>query len=327
MRARCPHCSNVFNTDRGGIQFCPSCGQQVNVPAPGGESPSVEGPPAAGQAGPPPPPPPPPGTTGGARCGFHPEAPATGTCQRCGTFICGACERRGPDGSLYCPQCHQLLGLTEGAPTAWEDRAQRGAIKGYFQTIKDVCFAPERFWRSVDPTQRWVDALLFAWLTNAIATLVALPITLLQYGSQMEAVSSQPDMPEAFRRVMEAFASPAMMALFVLGTVVLYPVGFLISSGIFHLMMMIVGGNKNGFAATARALGYASAPLLVASIPCVGIIGSVYSLVLWVWGLSATHRTEWWRPLVGLVVFFGLFFCCAIGIAFAIGAAAAGASG
>lgn len=46
MQARCPHCSNVFNTERAGIQFCSNCGQQINVPDP------------AGSAAPPPPPPP-----------------------------------------------------------------------------------------------------------------------------------------------------------------------------------------------------------------------------------------------------------------------------
>jgi hypothetical protein len=38
MEARCPRCSNVFSTDRCGMQFCPHCGQQVDVPAPPGAS-------------------------------------------------------------------------------------------------------------------------------------------------------------------------------------------------------------------------------------------------------------------------------------------------
>jgi len=36
MEARCPRCSTVFTTDRSGIQFCPNCGQQVDVPEPPG---------------------------------------------------------------------------------------------------------------------------------------------------------------------------------------------------------------------------------------------------------------------------------------------------
>ncbi len=34
MDARCPRCSTVFTTDRSGIQFCPNCGQQMDVPEP-----------------------------------------------------------------------------------------------------------------------------------------------------------------------------------------------------------------------------------------------------------------------------------------------------
>jgi hypothetical protein len=32
MQARCPRCASVFTTDRSGLQFCPNCGQQVDVP-------------------------------------------------------------------------------------------------------------------------------------------------------------------------------------------------------------------------------------------------------------------------------------------------------
>lgn len=61
MEARCPRCSNVFNTDRSGIQFCPHCGQQVDVPAP----------PSAGWGGTPP------GDFGAGR--FSGEPPPGGT--------------------------------------------------------------------------------------------------------------------------------------------------------------------------------------------------------------------------------------------------------
>lgn len=58
MQARCPHCSNVFNTDRAGVQFCPSCGQQINVPDPAGASAGGQIQAPGGFGGPPPPPPP-----------------------------------------------------------------------------------------------------------------------------------------------------------------------------------------------------------------------------------------------------------------------------
>ena len=39
----------------------------------------------------------------------HPPAPATWTCQRCGAFMCEACERRmRPDALPMCPNCWGL---------------------------------------------------------------------------------------------------------------------------------------------------------------------------------------------------------------------------
>lgn len=47
----------------------------------------------------------------GAHCATrsHPPAPATWTCQRCGAFMCEACERRTrPDALPLCPSCWAL---------------------------------------------------------------------------------------------------------------------------------------------------------------------------------------------------------------------------
>jgi hypothetical protein len=49
MQARCPRCASVFSTDRSGLQFCPNCGQQVDVPPFPGAPPEGAG---AGWGGP-----------------------------------------------------------------------------------------------------------------------------------------------------------------------------------------------------------------------------------------------------------------------------------
>ncbi len=49
MQARCPRCASVFTTDRSGLQFCPNCGQQVDVPSFPGAPPESSG---AGWGGP-----------------------------------------------------------------------------------------------------------------------------------------------------------------------------------------------------------------------------------------------------------------------------------
>jgi hypothetical protein len=49
MQARCPRCASIFATDRSGLQFCPNCGQQVDVPTFPGAPPESAG---AGWGGP-----------------------------------------------------------------------------------------------------------------------------------------------------------------------------------------------------------------------------------------------------------------------------------
>src|SRR5579871_1032192 len=52
MQARCPQCSATFQTERTGAQFCPNCGQQVNVAeVAGAGAPPGAAPPAASASG------------------------------------------------------------------------------------------------------------------------------------------------------------------------------------------------------------------------------------------------------------------------------------
>lgn len=294
MRARCPHCTTVFTTDRGGIQFCPSCGKQINVPAP--EAPSTGAPPDGGDAwgaGLPPPPSAGPGFSGGI-------PPPSGGAYAGGAF---------PEGEPV------------DAPTPWEDRRRLGLIKAYGLTVKEVMLAPDKFWSHLSPTRNWVDALLFAWLTLGIGSLLSLPLTLLQLGMQRDTAGLE-SMPEEFRAVFEAFTQPAAIVGWTLGSLLLYPLLFVIGAGIFHLLCLLFGAGKNGFGATARAVGYATAPLLLAGVPCLNVVASLYFYVLTIWGTARVQRTDWWRPLAALLLPLVLLCCCG-GVA-AVMAAGAG---
>ncbi len=44
----------------------------------------------------------------GARCAIHPTLGATGTCERCGNFMCEICSQRGSQ--KFCPTCRQRTG-------------------------------------------------------------------------------------------------------------------------------------------------------------------------------------------------------------------------
>jgi len=300
MRARCPHCTSVFTTDRGGVQFCPSCGKQINVPAPAGAG--QEGQTGAGPGAPP---------GEGMPGATGPEA------GQGGGFDPGAPPPPGAGVGFGGPPPPPPYGASqptepEDRPTAWEERGQRGWLMGFGITLKDSLVAPDRFWREMSPTRPWTEAMFFAWICTAIGSLLGLPLSLLQLGMRQDPAALA-GLPEELRAYFEAFSEPGNILGWTIGSLILYPVFFIIFAAILHVLCMLFGAGNNGFGATARAMGFAAGPLIISGIPCLNMAGIVYSLVLTVWGISATQRTDWWRPFAVLLVL-TLVFCCCFGV-------------
>ncbi|HUM10440.1 MAG TPA: YIP1 family protein [Myxococcaceae bacterium] len=135
MEARCPRCSTVFTTDRSGIQFCPNCGQQVDVPEPYARPPVAEqwgGPPAGG---------------GGAGPGRFTGEP--------------------PPGGGPIPGHREL--------TPWERRREIGVVQGFIETWKRSVLSPQTFFPTVRPDVPWSEALFYAWIIHALTVAVGLP--------------------------------------------------------------------------------------------------------------------------------------------------------
>ncbi|MGB9629121.1 MAG: YIP1 family protein, partial [Thermodesulfobacteriota bacterium] len=85
--------------------------------------------------------------------------------------------------------------------------------------------------------------------------------------------------PLGFILIMVLIATPFLIAF-----------SIFVGSAINHVCLMIVGGNKKGFKATFRAVSYAWSGYLFGIIPVVGsLIGSIYSLVLIIFGIREGH--------------------------------------
>jgi len=135
MDARCPRCSTVFSTDRSGIQFCPNCGQQVDVPEPRPATPPRWDQPVSGSGG-----------AGVGPVGFTGEPPPGG-------------------GTL--PGHREL--------TPWERRKEIGVVRGLIETWKRSVLSPQTFFPTVRPDVPWSEALYYAWIIHAITVAVGLP--------------------------------------------------------------------------------------------------------------------------------------------------------
>jgi len=79
----------------------------------------------------------------GATCATHAEAPATWTCNRCGSFMCAACERRTrPEARPMCPNCWDLRSrnVTENQGRSGANLQVIGLVLGVLSLIP-MCVA------------------------------------------------------------------------------------------------------------------------------------------------------------------------------------------
>lgn len=297
MQARCPHCQNIFPTARGGIQFCPSCGKQINVPLPPGMSPGGEPSPGAGESA---------GAPTDSWGQVTGSTPAWGTPADVGAGTGGAPPPPNPvDGSVR-------------QPTPWELRKTPAT---YFQTWKGA-LGSDRFWSSVKPDGSAWDAFSFAWLTAVVSGVLSIPFTLLQRrGMDQDIGDALRDVPAQYRDAAEQIArtlldSSPLLAL--ASAVIAGPIAIIISAAMFHLALMLLNSARNGFTATLRAVCYAYAPLLLSFVPVIGIFLWLYWLGLSVWGASRTQQASTGH-VIGAVALATTAFCCCLLPLFSVG--------
>ena len=285
MDARCPRCSTVFTTDRSGIQFCPNCGQQVDVPEPPQASAGGWGqPPGPGTGGP--------GGSGGGR--FTGEPPPGG----------------GP-----------IPGHRELTP--WERRKEVGLVSGFVETWKRSVFSPQTFFPTVRPDVPWTEALFYAWVIHGITVILGLPfigLGLFRPGLPSNLGGADTAQMETAMRAM----SGGVGIIWALGTLLLYPLVVLAVGGIVHLSAMLFGAARHGYGATVRALCYAQGPNLFGIIPCVGFLAWIYSVVLDIFGMSSLQETSTGKAAGIVLLPIVFFFCCCGALGFFFAAAIAG---
>lgn len=261
-------------------------------------------------------------------------------CPHCGNSF----DSPAGDVAQYCPHCGQRIesfaqaggvppagGMpplgdmgSEGEPTPWERRSERGLLQGYWETWKAVMFNPEQFWNRASPQGSMWDALSFAWIAFAFNALLSLPFQFLQSTASLQQLidrlQAQMHLTPEMERMLVWFLAGSGRFVMLVGGLVLYPLTFIISAAITHLMCLLLGMSRNGFTATARALGYATAPSALAWVPCVGSLAApIYSIVLYIWGLARLQRTTYGRSAAAVLGPVLLLFCCCCGlIAFAV---------
>lgn len=264
---------------------------------------------------------------GAAVCVRHPQSSATGTCLRCGDFICPTCTRTGREGEILCVSCAER-NAPPAEPLEWERREELGFASAFWQTLKGSLTSPHTFFRKVDPFGSYRDAIYYAVLCLGMSLVGTLLSTGAQFGSSLLWQDSPWGGGQVFNDV------PLWgVGLGVVGAVVLLPplmlLGTFINAGLLHLACMVVGADSGGYKATYRLLAYSQGTNAVVGMvqvvvallgvwhpiayTVVSLFGSLaamvfglYTLVLQVFGIRDVHQVTTGRAFGAVAVLFGV---------------------
>jgi hypothetical protein len=89
-------------------------------------------------------------------------------------------------------------------------------------------------------------------------------------------------------------------------------IGFnFVAAGIFHLILMMLGGANKSYEGTYKVLCYSNCANLLAFVPCIGSIAAlVFFYIASIIGLQKVHGTETWKAAVAMILPGAL--CCLV---------------
>ncbi len=207
-------------------------------------------------------------------------------------------------------------------PLPWEDRTV-GGFNGLLRTFSLFLTRPDEAFTRMSESglgRPFMYAVITSWIELVV---VFAYWAIFQFPLFLFAL---PGLDEEFAEI--AVGAGVVFAIGA-GIFLLMPflvaMGLAIHSCILHLMLLIVGEGKRGFATTVRTLCYSHTADLANVIPlCGGLISLVWLVALQIIGLSRAHQCSYGKA--ALAVFLPILLCCSclsVGLAL-VGALSAG---
>ncbi len=241
------------------------------------------------------------------QCGF--EQPETDECIKCGIIVSKFFQYQ-EMAKTYEGQIREISSEERPAPS-WE--RGEGFIESFINTTREALFSPTKFFKKVAEGQGYWAPLIYGVICGVTGSCMAVLWQWL-FASRW--------IPVHLLSMIPFFSIFLIVFLIALPFMIAFSI--LVGSGITHLCLMIVGGNKKGFESTFRALSYAYGGNLFGVIPVIGsTIGGIYSLVLTIFGVREGHGISTGKAvlavLLPLMVLVGLGILAAILLPFLIG--------
>jgi hypothetical protein len=242
-----------------------------------------------------------------------PESPGR-YCPNCG----GDLEAAPPDtGASGPPALESPPPLPPGGGTAppgggspWDSRDRLGFLGALVETTKQVLGQPGRFFQEMPTTGGIGAPLLYAVVIGWVGIVAAgLYSTLFQsiVGSTLMSFGERPELAEMLHFAQSWSGFVVQIVFAPVGIVI----GVFVAAGVFHLMLLLLGGAQHGFEATFRVVSYSQAPAVVMLVPfCGSLIAWIWYVVLYVIGLAAAQRIGHGKAAAAVLVPFVLVCCC-----------------
>jgi hypothetical protein len=274
-----------------------------------------------------------------ARCAVHEDAQATGTCARCGNYVCPLCLDPSSYKDDVCESCRERIGADV---IPWE-RGEGSWLGRWWRTSVAIVLRPSDSFERTQPGS-WAAALGYASVTGGFIGFVTTALigamlgVLFAFGG-FDVLRDDPSFAELGPGFVAAFALFAMVfypLLSVLMTLVLV----LARALLFHLSVAMMGGH-GGLGASVWATSYLSAihltwlPLgVIQNVPFIGPVLALFGyLAIEIWySLALTTVARRYHGLEGgratfagwfpFLVFFVLSIsCCVLGLFLVLGTA------
>jgi len=205
------------------------------------------------------------------QCGF--EQPQTDECVKCGIIISKYVQFQEMARSVQ----GQVREISAKEYTPWESGG--GFIGAFLKTTQEVLFSPTNFFKKAASGKGYWSPFIFAMISGIIGSGVALLWQWLFFTGFI---------PPQILSV-TTYSVVLTFAIISIPFTIAFSIFF--GSGVTHLCLMIVRGNRKGFEATFRAIAYSFSTALFYIVPIIGsIVGVVYFFILLILGVREGHE-------------------------------------
>jgi len=192
------------------------------------------------------------------------------------------------------------------------------------ETAKQLITAPARAYADMREKGDYASPLIFALVFIVISAVAQAVWQIIGIGGStawMDQLGSMdPEVAEMVAAYGTVSAGSAIAGIFT--SLIGGLIGLFLISGLFHLMLMILGALKDssaGFEGTFRTVSYTQVVQLAALIPFAGpLIALVWGIILYTIGLASVHRTTQGKAVAAVLIPFVICCVCILVAVFAL---------